>query len=263
MSTSEPAIQEIDLDKLEGLSIEEIRKLAETSEEQPRGDDGKFIKKEEVPEPVKFRREIDLGDGSGKQVFEADSQDELIDKLTEAQKNATKKIRELAAATKQPEPAKEPAKPLTAEERLSILETKLKQDEIATQFIADHPDYLPNPSNGRRLLNWLKAEGLAESPENLHRAYEELNTGGLLEKRPSEDEVPEEIEEEPEPAPRIVVPVAAASESEPPRQKVSSGLSNRRGMAARAAKVEPTQEELESMPLDKLRELANQSLRSE
>jgi len=43
----------------------------------------------------KFRQEIDLGDGSGVQVFEADSQDALIEKLVEAQKNATVKIKEL------------------------------------------------------------------------------------------------------------------------------------------------------------------------
>src|ERR1700743_2577476 len=43
---------------------------------------------------AKFQREIDLGDGSGKQVFKADSAEELLDKLTEAQKNATIKIRE-------------------------------------------------------------------------------------------------------------------------------------------------------------------------
>src|SRR5690348_9223353 len=43
-----------------------------------------------------FRREIDLGDGSGKQVFEADSPEALIDKLADAQVHATKKIREQA-----------------------------------------------------------------------------------------------------------------------------------------------------------------------
>jgi hypothetical protein len=39
-----------------------------------------------------FRREIDLGDGSGKQVFEGDTAEELVDKLAEAQTNASKKI---------------------------------------------------------------------------------------------------------------------------------------------------------------------------
>jgi|SRR5690348_7350091 len=43
-----------------------------------------------------FRREIDLGDGSGKQVFEAESPEALIDKLADAQVHATKKIREQA-----------------------------------------------------------------------------------------------------------------------------------------------------------------------
>lgn len=44
--------------------------------------------------PKAFRREIDLGDGSGKQVYEADSNEELIDKIADAQANATRKIRE-------------------------------------------------------------------------------------------------------------------------------------------------------------------------
>jgi hypothetical protein len=80
----------------------------------------------EVP---KHRREIDLGDGSGKQVFEADTPDGLLDKLAEAQTNATRKIRELTtelrtkpAAT--PEPARAAAAPkvLTADEKYLIAE---------------------------------------------------------------------------------------------------------------------------------------------
>lgn len=39
-------------------------------------------------------RTIDLGDGSGKQVFTAATADELLDKLTTAQENATRKIRQ-------------------------------------------------------------------------------------------------------------------------------------------------------------------------
>jgi hypothetical protein len=45
---------------------------------------------------AKFQREIDLGDGSGKQVFKAETAEALLDVLTEAQKNATIKIREQA-----------------------------------------------------------------------------------------------------------------------------------------------------------------------
>ena len=51
--------------------------------------------KKEPVAPKVFKREIDLGDGSGVQVFEAETQDGLIDKLTEAQRNATLKIKEL------------------------------------------------------------------------------------------------------------------------------------------------------------------------
>lgn len=46
-----------------------------------------------VAVPVVFRREIDLGDGSGKQVFEAPTEAALLDKLTEAQTHGTRKIR--------------------------------------------------------------------------------------------------------------------------------------------------------------------------
>lgn len=41
-----------------------------------------------------FRREIDLKDGSGVQVFEGDTWEELADKLATAQENASKKIRQ-------------------------------------------------------------------------------------------------------------------------------------------------------------------------
>jgi len=56
--------------------------------------------------PVKLRQVIDLGDGTGTQVFEAEAptlaeaQTQLIAKLTKAQENATRKIRELAQKAK-------------------------------------------------------------------------------------------------------------------------------------------------------------------
>lgn len=48
-----------------------------------------------------FTRTIDLGDGSGKQVFEADTAEGLADALAEAQLNATKKIRELSGTNQE------------------------------------------------------------------------------------------------------------------------------------------------------------------
>jgi hypothetical protein len=47
-----------------------------------------------------FRKTIDLGDGSGVQVFEADTAEGLADKLADAQANATRKISELSAENK-------------------------------------------------------------------------------------------------------------------------------------------------------------------
>ena len=57
-------------------------------------------------EPKKFVKEIDLGDGSGVQKFEADTEAELIDKLVEAQTNATKEIRKLQRAKPRARPQK-------------------------------------------------------------------------------------------------------------------------------------------------------------
>jgi hypothetical protein len=66
----------------------------------------------EAPAAETFKREIDLGDGSGKQVFEGATQDELIDKLAEAQKHATAKIREQNRALKlAPKPQQEKRQP--------------------------------------------------------------------------------------------------------------------------------------------------------
>lgn len=78
------------------------------------GSDSAVIKP--VDEPKKFVKAIDLGDGSGVQKFEADSEAELIDKLVEAQTNATKEIRKLQRAKPRVRPQKretvvEPARP--------------------------------------------------------------------------------------------------------------------------------------------------------
>lgn len=77
----------------------------------------------------KVTRTVDLGDGSGTQVFSADTADELLDILTTAQFNATKKIREQQFELKKAERAKpersstvashEP-KQLTADELFAI-----------------------------------------------------------------------------------------------------------------------------------------------
>jgi hypothetical protein len=76
----------------------------------------------------KVTRTVDLGDGSGKQVFTANSAEELLDVMTTAQENATKKIREQAFELKRGERAKPDRTPartfakkdLTADELFAI-----------------------------------------------------------------------------------------------------------------------------------------------
>lgn len=80
------------------------------------------------PKPeAKFRREIDLGDGSGVQVFEGETAEVLIDKLTEAQRNATIKIRQQTHLLKRPvkpavkpEPTRPAVAPLSPDEEFQI-----------------------------------------------------------------------------------------------------------------------------------------------
>jgi hypothetical protein len=106
----------------------EEREAAEKTE-QERDEHGRFKKSEKVDEPVTpteeeddgepneyiVRREIDLGDGTGVQVFEGrgetelDAIKDLNDRLVKAQENATRTIREFQRKhPKEPEPAKEP-----------------------------------------------------------------------------------------------------------------------------------------------------------
>ena len=84
-----------------------------------------------APTAKAFRRVIDLKDGSGVQVFEADTAEELLDLLAYAQLNATKKIAEQdtqlkatrrAAQTPDPEEVVTGLKPreLTADQKFEI-----------------------------------------------------------------------------------------------------------------------------------------------
>jgi hypothetical protein len=111
-------------------SAEAAEKVEKTDQE--RDEHGRFKKTEAVEPPEQspdeldnsdegepdewiIRREIDLGDGSGTQVFagrgrtEIDAIKDLNDKLVEAQENATRELRNIQKKhPKEPEPAKEP-----------------------------------------------------------------------------------------------------------------------------------------------------------
>src|ERR1700675_2751390 len=94
----------VDDPKLEGLSLEQIRALADKEQAPPA--DKKVVEpkkpeppteeEEEEDEDQEYEYKIDLGDGSGVQVFKGANAEEVVAKLGEAQKHATIKIREQA-----------------------------------------------------------------------------------------------------------------------------------------------------------------------
>lgn len=253
----------------------------------------------EEPAETIYERRIDLGDGSGVQVFRGHSLDELVDKLATAQENATRKIRELSKQAKKEEPKPEAVKELTADQEFLLAQEFMsnpskalgkafreaygydpadfrkvqarlaeydaeraqqneakKQDEAVALFLSGHPEYLPNPKNGARfqkavsmlIFDEQRAGRQPDYASLLETAYKDLSESGLLEVKP------EEPRDEPKPEARA----ERIAEPEPRAPKKASGLSGRSGTPAPKAQG-PTEEELYAMPLEKLRELADQA----
>lgn len=237
----------------------------------------------EAVDEVIYRREIDLGDGSGTQVFEAPSMEELVDKLAIAQANATRKIRELSASksTQQPKNSQEPTEedwllaqelatnPTAAFDKLFQKRFGKTPEEIqkslarveqfereeagraaAKAFVDAHPDYVPTPKNGARIEKWLRVEGLEGTPENIEKAFKDLSESGLLEtKKP-------ETQAETQSGPRIVTVTSH-------QRRAASGLSQRRTATTPTKTTGPTEEEAYKMPWDKLVELAEREARQQ
>jgi AraC-like DNA-binding protein len=196
-------------------------------------------------QPQEFSREIDLGDGAGKQVFKAESYEALCDKLADAQANATRKIRELSRERRMREPEKQSSdwaelRPtaLKADELASVqsnphehfrrlfqAETGLSPEEFRVRenerrrseaelsarrdFVRRHQDYNDSADNGNRIIRFLEEQNLPVSKRNLDYAYEELR-GELIGKSPA-----------PAPAPPRQ-PEAAREPQTPPRNESRS-----------------------------------------
>ena len=247
-----------------------------SKEEQTLSKEEQAEQTEEVDEVV-YRREIDLGDGSGKQVFEADSLENLVDKLAKAQENATRKIRELSVVKKaENKPSEEEEFVLaqelatspslafdklfqkrfgkTAEQMQQILQRAESFDRqqaertAAEEFVSGTPDYLANKANGSRITRYLETYKLEGTVENMQKAFKDLSESGLLETK-----APETQDAETRNGTRIVT-VAGH------QRRAASGLSSKRTASTTTRATGPTQEELESLPLDKLRDLANKEL---
>jgi hypothetical protein len=278
------------LDELARLANEELQ-----NDGQPRDEQGRFIATEDhgqdndqgqdTPDEIVYRRVIDLGDGSGTQVFEAATPEDLIEKLAEAQVHATRKIRELSKAKETPAPAAVELNPdeefvlsqqflqsptkafaelfkrttgLTVDEfnkeRVKVSKLAQEQSEFQTgrEFVQTHPDYFNSDKNNTKLEKWLKTEGLPVTVENLGKAYNDLSESGLLEPRPQKEDV--------EPGQRVVQPrIAAPTQRIVGQRRAASGLSNRGGSVETPRSLEPTMDDLYNMPLDKLEAMARRS----
>lgn len=161
---------------------------------------------------AKVFREIDLKDGSGVQRFEAETYEALVDKLAQAQENATKKIRELSAR-KPIEPEREvkpafevkppteaeilalkegfDADPVTAwkkmfqtftgespeeyQQRRASMEADTQRKSAETAFVNAHKkDFYNCPENAAKIGEFLTKEQLPVTKKNLEYAYQNL-----------------------------------------------------------------------------------------
>jgi hypothetical protein len=262
-------------------------KSEETQEETAEDAVDEIEEQEDEPAETVFRRTIDLGDGSGVQVFEAPTLEELVDKLAEAQRNASKKIRELVIKKKEEEKTTADeefvisqelmSKPTAAfsklfasivgmpietfktkVERLDAFEKAQAENAASTSFVQKHPEYVANDANGKRMVKYLEAHNLPLTEENLTKAFQDLKEIGLVELKSKDvNAVKEQTGADKS---RI-----ATSEEVVPQQRrrVSSGLSQRgRTVTVPTKPKEPSEDELYSMPKDKLFEVAFSGRRS-
>lgn len=276
---------------MEQLSDDDLMKLIREEQEQaqaeaegrPRDEQGRFVSEPvvapeaEAPEPepepeavveppTVYRRVIDLGDGSGTQVFEGATQEELIEKLATAQTNATRKIRELSQTNRQTQQEQADAEYLLSQEMLTrpsdavkrifeqtvgmpVEEFKTTVERVkayersqaaarsAAEFVTATPDYYDSPQNGGKIGRYLNRYGLEFTVENMKKAYAELSSDGLLVPKPKTDPAP-------------------AAPATPQRR--SSGISSQRS-APVPAKKELTEDDLYKLPMEELEKLARQS----
>lgn len=286
---------------LETMPLEELkaRALAEEQKEEakePEKTSAAEVADMELPadeaaeenEQFVYKKEIDLGDGSGVQVFSGtgatalEALEELTEKLADAQRHATKKIHELNTRVKTEDTRtaqqktddayvlkqrldKEPDKVI--DERVDRRYAEIKateQRELAVQqaFVDSHPDYVSTPrskeaqENGTRMIQWMQLNGLTEMTENnLEKAYQSLKASGLLHIKA--EEAGGVAEEETKETQRIVETKVEATQPRSPRKASTVSL---RGGGAPVVKTGPTEDELYSMPLEKLKQLSNEQL---
>lgn len=241
------------------------------------------------PEPQKFTRTIDLGDGSGVQKFEADTAEGLIDALAKAQENATRKIRSLNARLKLGDepgrppaappapqvPAREP-RPLTTEEAFAIGQqlqsdpTKAFESLMASQVgmtpkelreaVAEARQFRAQMQEREHASAFVTAHpDFKRSPKNAERVNRYLELHRLPPTFDSFERAYQDLSEsglleltEPQRKGEEGERIAAP---ETPRRQSQGALPARNGARAAATQARglPSDEEAEKMPLAELR----------
>lgn len=237
---------------------------------------------EEAPEQFVYKKEIDLGDGSGVQVFTGtgatkdEAFEDFAEKMADAQRNATIKIQDLTKRVKAEDTRtaqqktddeyviaqrlqKEPSKTMreVVNEVIAERESAQKQSLAAQQsFVDTHPEYVADADNGRRITAEVQRLGYSEFSEtSLEKAYQSLKASGLLKLKAEEAGGTTEAEtEEPQ---RIVEPKVEATQ---PRSPKKASTVSTRGAGSPAVKTGPSEDELYSMPMEKLKQISNEQL---
>jgi len=288
-------------EEMEKMPAEQLKLLAnqEAVEEKPAAPEP-----EEEAEVFVANREIDLGDGSGVQVFEAEGESKeaaleaLSDKIADAQKNATIKIRAQEAelrdlrvknaertAPKEPTADEEyvlaqefskmpkatfrkmfeevtgmkPEEFQTMKQAAEAYKTATTTTEAISTFVAMHPDYEDQGAIGDKNGQLMRMK-LAEL--RLPVTSENLAKAYLHLKEGGlltlKGEEANPVADG-EPAEPARIERPAAAPAQQRTKKVSTiGTQNR--ITPAAPKAEPTEDEAYKMPLDKLRELANKQM---
>lgn len=288
----------------ETMSLEDLRKLAETeahkqsttpptkqvtpTHEEEEEEETVVGEKEEVEKEFVAQKSFDLGDGAGSQVYKGhgatreDALEDLSNKLIEAQKSATRRIKELKATTpaKAVETVSKEDEALLAAELVQkpsevvakilkklgvdIAEVKESTDFVKNQkvkstrksaadaFVATHPEYVDTDKNAAKINKWCELHS-DFSLEGMNKAYQDLNESGLLQVK-GEEAGHGQDEDRPETRTEEKAEVIS-----PRVTKKASGLSTHRRTPVAVA-TQPSEDELYSMPLEKLRQLSNKVL---
>ncbi|MFZ1973845.1 MAG: hypothetical protein WAU89_13425 [Candidatus Acidiferrales bacterium] len=259
---------------------------------QARGADGRFTNADEIdnsadpadevvaddePTTTIYRKEIDNGNGSI-DVYEAESLEELVEKLAAGKLNANKKIQEFIAENKArgaketqiskddeylvqqklKENPKSTIKEVVAEVIQERLDADARSKAAQERFVTTHADYIANPENGNRLVAWLQSHGHAEiTTDGLEKAYQDLKRSGLLALKPAgAGDVADDAT-----ADKNQTGSADASTTQQRSPKKGSTVSIRSGHRATTnVNTQPTEDEAYKMPLEELRKLADAQL---